>query len=100
MDFSGRVEIVYGLEGELTDTWRAAWQDYDWDADDECRPGFRPQLRVTEQGPEVWFEWEEGCLEYDLSAVYTAVEACSLGLRNAAAVMERRRKVSPPSART
>jgi hypothetical protein len=92
MDFSGRIQIVYGLKGQLTDTWQAAWRDYEWDADDDCRPGFRPQLRVTEQSPEVWFDWEDGCLEYDLSAIYTAVEACSHGLRNAAAVMERRRQ--------
>jgi hypothetical protein len=92
MDFSGRIQIVYGLEGELTDTWRAAWRDYEWDADDEWRPGLRPQLRVTERGPEVWFDWEDGCLEYDLSAIFTAVEACSHGLRNVDAVEERRRQ--------
>lgn len=88
MDFSGRIQIVYGLEGQLTDAWR----DYEWDADDECRPGLRPQLRFTEQRPEVWFAWEDGYLAYDLSAVATAVEACNHGLRNADAVMELRQQ--------
>ncbi len=92
MEVSGRIQIVYGLEGQLTDTWRAAWRDYEWDADDEWRPGLRPQLRVTERGPEVWFDWEDGRLEYDLSAIATAVEACSHGLRNADAVEELRRQ--------
>lgn len=90
MDFSGRIQIIYGLKGQLTDAWQAAWRDYEWDADDEWRPGLRPQLRVTEQGPEVWFDWEDGCLEYDLSAITTAVEACSHGLRNARALEELR----------
>jgi hypothetical protein len=88
MRFSGRIEIVYGLEGQLTDTWQEAWRAYEWDADDEHRPDLHPQLRVTEQGPEVWFEWEEGCLEYDLSAITTAVDACSHGFRNARALEE------------
>jgi hypothetical protein len=91
MNYSGRIQIVVGLDGELTDTWRAAWRDYEWDADDEWRPGLRPQLRDTGQGTEVWFDWEDGCLEYDLSAIITAVEACSNGLRNAHAVEELRR---------
>jgi hypothetical protein len=47
MNFSGRIQIVCGLEGQLTDTWRAAWRDYEWDADDEYRHGLRPELRVT-----------------------------------------------------
>jgi hypothetical protein len=90
MDFSGRIQIVVGLDGQLTDTWGAAWRDYEWNKDDEGRPGLRPQIRVTEQGPEVWFDWEEGCLEYDLSAVITAIEACRHGLRNVRAVEELR----------
>jgi len=93
MGYSGRLQIVLGLEGELTDTWRAAWRDYDWDADDEGRPDFRPELRVTERGPEVWFDcWDEGRLEYDTSVVMTAIEACNYGLRDARAVEDRRRQ--------
>lgn len=92
MDFSGRIQIVYGLEGQLTDAWQAAWRDYEWDADHDCRPDLRPQLRVTEQGPQVWFDWEDGYLEGDMSAITTAVEACNRGLRNADAVMALRRQ--------
>jgi hypothetical protein len=92
MDFAGRIEIVYRLKGELTDAWRAAWRDYEWDADDEFRPDLRPQLRVTEQGAEIWFEWEDGYLEYDISAITTAVEACNHGLRNVHALEERVRQ--------
>lgn len=92
MNFSGRIQIVYGLEGELTDAWRDAWRDYDWDADDEGRPDLNPQLRDSERGPEIWFDWEEGDLEYDLGCIYTAIEACNHGLRNAQAVTERRRQ--------
>jgi hypothetical protein len=93
MAYSGRFEVVLGLEGELTDTWRAAWRDYDWDADDECRPGFRPEIRVTELGPEVWFDClDESTLEYDTSVVMTAIEACNYGLRDLRAVEAHRRQ--------
>jgi hypothetical protein len=103
MHFSGRIQIVYGLEGQLTDTWRAAWRDYEWDADDEYRPGLCPQVRVTERGPEIWFDWEDGCLEDDMSAITTAVDACSNGLRNLQALEELRRqadKAQPTVGRT
>lgn len=84
--FSGRIQIVIGLQGELTDAWKAAWRDYDWDSDGEGRPDLRPELRVTERGTEIWFDWEEGVLETDTSAVITAIEASNHCLRNARAV--------------
>jgi hypothetical protein len=30
MEFSGRVEIIVELDGQITDEWQAAWRDYDW----------------------------------------------------------------------
>jgi hypothetical protein len=78
MEFSGRVEVIVELDGQITDEWQAAWRDYDWSADPDAAEGFQPELRVGDQGTTVSFELGlHSGVEEDLSALITGLEACN-----------------------